>query len=446
MELTLQLFFGNEWRDVATVSIQNPDAGYRGRTIVSYDMQYYADVGSIALSAGRPLRDARALSVAIPLDLEDRDRPSWPPFLLDLLPQGLQRERIAKHLDLDPAARSTDIELLLHGGGSPVGNMRIKEARIQELKRVNALPRVGATMDDILKRTDQFLSVADTFAMLASGSSGLQGNWPKIAMTMAADGKWYPDSTVEDGDARRHVIIKLMRSNDSTDEMILRSEAAYSAIAKEFGLRIEATSNYGNGVLVIPRFDRIVRNNQIERYGQESFVSALGVAEFEHTDTHENYLQMLCGVSTDALADTTEYVLRDALNLAMGNPDNHGRNTALRKTADGEIRLAPLFDFAPMRLSPAAVARSTKWECMKPEGRDYNPDWKVVCEAAAGNDLPANAIMQALAQKVKFLRSLPDIGRKHGLPDKVIDEAFAASVAIADGIATMARASKKGVA
>jgi serine/threonine-protein kinase HipA len=99
-----------------------------------------------------------------------------------------------------------------------------------------------------------------------------------------------------------------------------------------------------------------------------------------------------------------------------------------------------------MRLSPAAVARSTKWECMKPEGRDYNPDWKVVCEAAAGNDLPANAIMQALAQKVKFLRSLPDIGRKHGLPDKVIDEAFAASVAIADGIATMARASKKGVA
>jgi serine/threonine-protein kinase HipA len=130
----------------------------------------------------------------------------------------------------------------------------------------------------------------------------------------------------------------------------------------------------------------------------------------------------------------------------MGNSDNHGRNTALRKWADGTIRLAPLFDFAPMRLSPAVILRSTKWECMKADARDHNPDWTVVCEAAAGKDIPAKAIMQALADKENFIRSLPDIGRKHGLSDEVIEKAFRAHEDVADAIADMAHVLKKGAA
>jgi serine/threonine-protein kinase HipA len=303
------------------------------------------------------------------------------------------------------------------------------------------LPRNGVTMRDILDRNDRFLEVADTFALLASGSSGLQGNWPKIAMTMASDGKWYPDSTVEDRDAREHVIVKFTRSNEAIDEVILRSEAAYSSIAIEFGLRVQKMSIYGSGVLVIPRFDRLVMNGEVIRYGQESFVSALGIAEFNHLDTHENYLRMLRTYSSNPLSDVTEYVLRDALNLAMGNSDNHGRNTALRKTGENEIRLSPLFDFAPMKLSPAVIVRSTKWECMKTDGRDYNPDWKIVSKAAAGQGLAAEAIMQALWQKEHLFRSLPEIGLRNGLPKDVIDRAFTAHEEIAQGIAEIKRTS-----
>jgi serine/threonine-protein kinase HipA len=439
MDLTLQLFFERQWNDVALLTLKAPNLGYEGATTFSYEMQYFVDVGSIPFAEGKAVRDARALSVAIPVDLEDRNRTTWPPFLLDLLPQGLQRERIAAHLKLDPDARSSDVKLLLHGAGSPVGNMRIKEARTQELLRVAAMPRNGLSMEDILDRTDRFLSVSDTSVLLASGSSGLQGNWPKIAMTRAADGNWYPDSTVEDADAHEHIIVKLTRSNEALDETILRSEAAYSAIAAEFGLRVHEKSQYGAGVLVVPRFDRLAKNGELRRYGQESLVSALGVSEFNHIDSHENYLEMLRGVSSDPLADVIEYVLRDVLNLAMGNPDNHGRNTALRKTADGVIRLSPLFDFAPMKLSRAVIVRSTKWDCMKVEGRDYNPDWKIVCEAAAGDDLPADEIVNALSRKESFIRSLPDIGRRYGLSDDVIGKAFAAHGDIADAITAMKR-------
>jgi serine/threonine-protein kinase HipA len=446
MDLTLELYFEGEWYHAATLQVAAAEAGYLGQTTLNYEMQYFADVGSIPFAEGRPLHDARAISVSAPVDLEDRSRDTWQPFLLDLLPQGLQRNRIAAHLKIDADSRASDIHLLLHGAGSPVGNLRIKEARDEELKRVGGRPRQGVSMKDILERTERFLEVADRYALLASVSSGLQGNWPKIAMTKAADGLWYPDSAVGDADAREHVIVKFTRSNEAVDEQILRSEAAYSAIAQEFGLLVHGTSTYGTGVLVVPRFDRAVGEKGLTRFGQESFVSAIGVSDFNHLDTHENYLCMLREVSSDPQADVTEYVLRDVLNLAMGNPDNHGRNTALRKDAEGGIRISPLFDFAPMKLSPATIIRSTKWECMRADGRDYNPDWKMVCEAAAGDALSADGIVERLAAIEDAVRSLPETGRKHGLPDEVVERAFSASEAIADGIAAMKLTPVRGVA
>jgi serine/threonine-protein kinase HipA len=174
-------------------------------------------------------------------------------------------------------------------------------------------------------------------------------------------------------------------------------------------------------------------------------ISAAGIAAFGHTDTHENYLRILRRVSADPLADVTEYVLRDVLNLAIGNTDNHGRNTALRKTADGKVRLAPLFDFAPMRIAPAVVARSTKWECMKAEGRDYNPDWEVVARVAAGDDLPSSEVLAALAEKADFVRRIPEIAAKHAVAAEVAERAFASHGEIADGLAALTTMPTKGL-
>ncbi|MGY3461396.1 serine/threonine protein kinase HipA of HipAB toxin-antitoxin module [Bradyrhizobium sp. LM3.4] len=167
------------------------------------------------------------------------------------------------------------------------------------------------------------VEVADHFSMLASGSNGLQGDWPKVAMTRSADGLWYPNSMVEDGDAREFVIAKLLRSSEATDKRILEAEAGYSQVAKEFGLDVHGTDVYGDGVLVIPRFDREVGKDGLVRFGQESLISALGIAEFGVRGRHETYLRLIQDVSAEPFLDTVEYILRDMLNLAMGNPDNH---------------------------------------------------------------------------------------------------------------------------
>ncbi|MEH2483657.1 serine/threonine protein kinase HipA of HipAB toxin-antitoxin module [Nitrobacteraceae bacterium AZCC 2146] len=149
---------------------------------------------------------------------------------------------------------------------------------------------------------------------------------------------------------------------------------------------------------------------------------------------------MIQEVSSDPLADTIEYLMRDLLNLATGNPDNHGRNTALRKFVDGSIRLAPLFDYAPKKLAAAGIPRSTKWKCMKAQGLDLRPDWSEVCETVAGK-LTAADLKSALAGKEELLRALPDIARRHGVPEQVVAIAITANNQLADDVAQLRPAS-----
>lgn len=223
------------------------------------------------------------------------------------------------------------------------------------------MTREGVSEDEIFGRLDRFIEIVDYSALLASGSSGLQAEWPKVAMTQANDGLYYPDVLVGDGEAVRHVIIKLVRSNDPRDEAILKGEAIYSQIAKRIGLNVLEPSRYASGVLVVPRFDRrIMDGGAVERIGQESLVSASGIAEFGHVTSHERYIDVIRHVSSEPFEDILEYVKRDVANQALGNPDNHGRNSALSKSARSGIRLSPLYDFAPMRLAQEGVARSTR--------------------------------------------------------------------------------------
>jgi serine/threonine-protein kinase HipA len=60
--------------------------------------------------------------------------------------------------------------------------------------------------------------------------------------------------------------------------------------------------------------------------------------------------------------EVLEYFRRDILNLALGNRDNHGRNTAILKDTDGAIRLAPVFDFGPSYLDARAIVRVIRWD------------------------------------------------------------------------------------
>ncbi|MBB5577191.1 MULTISPECIES: type II toxin-antitoxin system HipA family toxin [Rhizobium] len=372
------------------------------------------------------------MSVNHPVDLENRYRDTWPPFLLDLMPQGHARRKLAEHLRLDVDARASDVALLLRAGGNPVGNMRVTEAVTDELYRLARVDREGVTEDEIFQRTEHFIEVLDRFSMIASGSSGLQGEWPKVALTLATDGLYYPDMLVSDGEAVEHYIVKLLRSSEKRDRLILEAEAGYSVLAKTLGLNVHDTSRYENGVLMIRRFDREVAGGELARIGQESMVSALGVAAFGHLASHEDYIGVLKRHSDNAFADIVEYVKRDIANRALGNPDNHGRNSALSKRGDESVRLSPLFDFAPMKLAVEGVARSTRWAAMRDLHRDTTPDWDAVCRAIFEDEAAASALREEISAFAVRLLDAPSIAAAVGIPEEATELAMRDCISVAE--------------
>jgi serine/threonine-protein kinase HipA len=254
-------------------------------------------------------------------------------------------------------------------------------------------------------------------------------------MTQANDGLYYPDSFVTDEEAVRHVIVKLVRSNEPVDRLILEGEALYSRIAQEIGLNVSEPSTYAEGVLIIPRFDRKKREGgETVRLGQESLVSAIGIADFGHVGTHEAYIDVLRQYSADPFSDIVEYLKRDIANLALGNPDNHGRNSALSKHEDGTIRLSPLFDFAPMRLAQEGIVRSTRWAMMRDGGRDHLPDWKRICTEVMPDPAEQETIAAALCDLAEHLRQTPTMAKDFGASPDILERAIGRCTAIADSV------------
>ena len=435
MRLTLQTHFYGQWHHSATLELKDDAAGYQGASIVDYDLDYFVTVASAEFAGGKTVRDHRALSVRYPVDLENRYSRSWPPFLLDLMPQGHARRKLAEHLSLAEGSRASDLPLLLRSATGGIGNIRIKEAAEAETERLRGVERQGVTEAEILERSDRFMEVADRFGMLASGSSGLQGEWPKVSMTQANDGLYYPDSFVTDDEAVRHVIVKLVRSNEPVDRLILEGEALYSRIAQEIGLNVHEPSTYAESVLIIPRFDRKKKEGGgTVRLGQESLVSAIGVADFGHVGSHEAYIDVLRQYSANPFADIVEYLKRDIANLALGNPDNHGRNSALSKHQDGTIRLSPLFDFAPMRLAKEGIVRSTRWAMMRDGGRDHLPDWKRICAELIHDPDEQNALAAELSVFAGYLRQTPAMAKDMGGSPEILERAMGRCIEIAESV------------
>ncbi|WP_455176108.1 type II toxin-antitoxin system HipA family toxin [Azospirillum largimobile] len=442
-DLTVQLHHHGVWHDVADLAVNDVRAGIRSPTRLEYDPFYFIAFGNAELAAGRPVTDWRAVSVRDRVDMAAHRWDHWPPFLLDLLPQGHARRRLAEEMGFDPDAESFAFPLLLRGAGSPIGNVRIKQAYEAERERLSGEMVAGVTLDEVFDRSPAFQDMAGRFALIASGSSGVQGEWPKLLLTRKDDGLWYPDSLVGDGEARDHIIVKMSRAKGPEDRLILACEAPYLEIARGFGLRAGRPLIHRGDTLAIPRFDRAVvakggAADGVTRSGQESLVSAAGVAAFGHQATHEAYIAVLHAVCTEPAGEIVEYVLRDLLNRAMGDTDNHGRNTALQKRPDGWIGLTPRFDFAPMVLDPGVIAPSTRWECLR--GGGFPIRFERICEAVAavtGDDGLGRRLAGVLSAKADAVAALPETARAHGVPEPVVARAFSACGELAVALAAL---------
>lgn len=372
---TLQLYARGVWHDVASVRLHGADnEGWKAKSYAGYAVDWaFEHIGA---------NDAHALCARWPVGLEPMQLPHWPVFLIDLLPQGFGRQELLRRIGQSPTAGEVaDWPLLLAGSGNPIGNLRVKEAAAW--LSAHAGGTRGFTDDEVAQRGDAFSEYLAAHGLFVAGSSGVQGEWPKVLLTRAHDGLLYLDHTLADEEASVHYIVKFARGTDTRMASILRHEAVYMQLAQELGLHVHAPLVLRERALFIERFDRCVQGGNVVRLAQESIATLTGMPGFEAVPSHDQVCESLLRYCTDPQQEVLEYLRRDVANLALGNKDNHARNTALQRDFSGRIALTPLFDFAPMYLHPDGIARRIRWD-----GNDGGqPDWSrvldTVCKIAA---------------------------------------------------------------
>ncbi len=408
--VTLEIFHNNQWHEAANISVQ-PDLvmsnGYRAPSILMYKAAYATEHLNAYSNA--------SLSVNYPPNYELIKSPQWPPFLLDLLPSGAGRRALLNLHNLPDQQAKSDWFLLNVGASCPPGNMRIQQAVQPELIDKHE----GFDKNEIIGRQDDFIEYARSHGAPVAGSTGAQGDAPKYLLTRDHHGKWHADGALSDKHAQKHYLVKYPRGKTEQDARVLYYESFYHDIARTLGLRVHESVEWINDTLLIPRFDRHVQTDLVERYGLESLCSVAGVAEFGQSIDQLTLCNAFLKHVNEPTIELVEYLKRDICNFAFCNTDNHARNTALIKFSNGMIQLSPLYDFAPMALDPEGIARTCRWQDCE---NGVNTDWPLIVKTLQRNLTTDVDFAKVTAELHEFHYHLDDILTK--LTDYDFDHYF----------------------
>lgn len=409
MKCTIELFVGDRWITAATFeTLKDSDVeqGYKGQGHFLYDDGYV--VNHI------DERGISAVSCRYPVNFELHRTTTWPAFLLDILPSGAGRRILLEKLRI-PDGPTADWQLLLRGGGNVPGNIRIAEGVTNDQSQSHP----GFSYNDVIERQESFIEYAYQHGAPVAGSTGAQGDAPKFLLTQDHAGNWHADGALPDSRASKHWLVKFPRGKAESDRLILKNECHFAAVAKKFGLRVKELPSFDSNVLFVPRFDRVVTEAGVTRFGQESLCSLTGIAEFGTRPRHEELCEAIAQFCTDPVSDIKEYVYRDILNVALGNTDNHARNTSISKYPDGRVAVSPLYDFAPMFLDDQGIPRVCRWQ----EGVEKAgvPEWGKVAEQLVPFGIDAHEFRNELADFAERIERLPDVLEESGVDSVIIE-------------------------
>lgn len=403
----LELFVDGDWSVAAEVRCDDVAGGVQSSARLEYDFDYLA--ATTLLDA----RDHRAVSCRYPVGYGVHSEDVWPAFLLDVIPSGAARRYWEAQLGV-PNTPSSDWTVLVAGGGNPPGNVRVREAA-QAFEHEH-IEHPGFAREEILDRAEGFIEYARSRGASIAGGSGAAGDAPKFLLREDHDGRWHADGALSDARTARCWIVKFPRSPRAADRLVLETEAPWYRLAARLGARIEGPLTWERDALFVPRFDRPRTKGGIGRLGMESLCSLAGVSDFGTPIDKAVLAASLARFVTEPTRELRELLLRDVLDVALGNTDNHARNTAVLKHEDGRIELTPLYDFAPMVLDPQGVARVCRWR----KEEDGFPIWERVAETLDPLGLDSGTTKTWLRELSSIVSELPTLMAEEGVASRVI--------------------------
>jgi serine/threonine-protein kinase HipA len=295
----------------------------------------------------RQARDAYPLSLSMPLAAKEHGRAVIEAFLWGLLPDNERvLDRWAARFQV--SARNV-FALISHVGEDCAGAVQfVTPERLSAICSGREDKVDWLDESDIAKRL-QILR-ADHAAWRLPGDTGqfsLAGAQPKTALLLQ-NGRWgipsgrlptthilKPPTGHFDGHAENeHICLMLARS--------LGLPAAQSKVMR-FGEEI---------AIVIERYDRQRRGNDVIRVHQEDICQALGIMptkkyQNEGGPSPVDVVELLRTYSTDRQADVDTFVAALGFNWLIAGTDAHAKNFSLL-LGGRRVRLAPLYDVASM--------------------------------------------------------------------------------------------------
>ncbi|MBQ2553317.1 MAG: type II toxin-antitoxin system HipA family toxin [Treponema sp.] len=336
--MKLNVFFGNE------------KAGYIESTenrgvIFAYEKNYLKNKNAVPLSA------------SLPLQTEEFSQKQCIPFFSGLLPEEDSRKKIADYLHI---SETSTLKLLEALGGECAGLVSI----LPEEKTVSQIDSYSLNSDnyELLEevRLTDFIEKMNTRPLMKADENlrlSLAGAQEKLALANI-NGKWYLPLN---GAPSTH-ILKPTRTGSLSS--LAQNEYICMKLAKCFDLPVpdvDILNIAGKDVFVVERYDRIKKDDFIQRLHQEDLCQALGIM---NTSKYQNdggpgiadIFNAIKKNCTVPALETQKFLSYVIFNYLIGNCDSHGKNYSLLYK-NKCVELAPLYDVVSTVIYPGLTEK-----------------------------------------------------------------------------------------
>ena len=319
-DLTIWLF-GDRVASVAELRNKRMRLVYTHQALAKYEL------GTPLLSIGLPLTDVY-----------------YPPaktkaFLDGLLPEEEQRRAVAEELSL---AATDTFGLIGRLGRDCAGAIIIQPAREPLKATSNTLTSSPLSDEEVSIKVANLRNAP--LGISNNVRISLAGVQEKLLLTRRPDGAW---GDPIDGTPSTHIIKPEIRDYPNSVE----NEAFCMHLAHQLGNRtasVDATEFGGRKVLVIKRYDRVVKDNgNVERVHQEDLCQVMSIPPRQkYQEDGGPSLARVARVLRDSGRPDSLLRLLQAtfVNVLVGNGDAHGKNISLLHHRDGSVELTPLYD------------------------------------------------------------------------------------------------------
>lgn len=298
------------------------------------------------------------VSLSMPLVVSEHSHKAVDAFLWGLLPDNNQvLEQWGKRFHVSPR---NAFKLISHVGEDCAGAVQfVAPERIDKLlEPPDETTVTWLSGEDLGQRIRLLLENHGITRMgTDTGQFSLAGAQPKTALYRdPATGRW---GVPEGRTPTTHILKPSAEHFDGYAE----NEHFCLCLAREMGLRAAASTVIhadGQPVIVIDRYDRLVRNGHFVRIHQEDFCQALAILpDLKYQNDGGPSAKAIAGVlkdsSSEVMTDLWRFAEALAFNWLIAGTDAHAKNYSLLLAARAQVRLAPLYDLASSLPYPANV-------------------------------------------------------------------------------------------